>query len=61
MIPIYSVFDRIAIREIYTSGHSRIPVYDGSRDNILGVLLVKVMLLIEKFFDNNSLTLFFIV
>ncbi|CAG8786517.1 15246_t:CDS:2, partial [Acaulospora morrowiae] len=41
MIPIDSMMDRITIREIYLTGHSRIPVYEGSREHILGVLLVK--------------------
>lgn len=48
MISIDSILDRITIREIYTTGHSRIPVYEGSRDNILGVLLVKVVILLKK-------------
>ncbi|CAG8564366.1 11356_t:CDS:10 [Rhizophagus irregularis] len=42
MISIDSILDRITIREIYTTGHSRIPVYEGSRDNILGVLIPTV-------------------
>ncbi|RGB32113.1 hypothetical protein C1646_763297 [Rhizophagus diaphanus] len=45
MISIDSILDRITIREIYTTGHSRIPVYEGSRDNILGVLLVKSLIM----------------
>jgi CBS domain containing-hemolysin-like protein len=48
MISIDSVLDRINIREIYTTGHSRIPVFEGTRDNILGVLLVKVIILYLK-------------
>lgn len=58
MISIDSILDRITIREIYTTGHSRIPVYEGSRDNILGVLLVKVVILKKK--KKNLLYMFFI-
>ncbi|GBB99088.1 hypothetical protein RclHR1_03410001 [Rhizophagus clarus] len=45
MIPNDSILDRITIREIYMNGHSRIPVYEGSRDHILGVLLVKSLIM----------------
>ncbi|RIA85012.1 hypothetical protein C1645_858325 [Glomus cerebriforme] len=47
MISIDSILDKITIREIYTTGHSRIPVYEGSRDNILGVLLVKTLIMLN--------------
>ncbi|CAG8615693.1 3790_t:CDS:10 [Funneliformis mosseae] len=45
MIPIETTLDRITMRDIYTTGHSRIPVYDGSRDKILGVLLTKLLIM----------------
>ncbi|CAG8458072.1 6817_t:CDS:10 [Diversispora eburnea] len=40
MIPIDSIMDRITLREIYSTGHSRIPVYGESRENILGSLIM---------------------
>ncbi|CAG8563773.1 648_t:CDS:2 [Acaulospora colombiana] len=42
MISMDCIMDRNTLKKIYLTGHSRIPVYEGSRENILGVLLVKV-------------------
>jgi metal transporter CNNM len=34
--------DRTLLTRIVESGHSRIPVYEGQRENIIGILLSKV-------------------
>eukprot|EP00123_Amoebidium_parasiticum_P009102 comp19244_c0_seq1/m.22023 comp19244_c0_seq1/g.22023 ORF comp19244_c0_seq1/g.22023 comp19244_c0_seq1/m.22023 type:complete len:485 (-) comp19244_c0_seq1:213-1667(-) len=39
------ILDEKLIQEIVDTGHSRIPVYDGSKDNIVGALLVKKLVL----------------
>ncbi|CAG8742850.1 16756_t:CDS:2 [Racocetra persica] len=45
MINVNTILDRNTMHEIFLSGYSRIPVYEGSRNNIKGVLLVKSMIL----------------
>ena len=30
--------------QIYEQGYSRIPVYEGTKDNVIGVLLVKMLI-----------------
>ncbi|CAG8563853.1 9623_t:CDS:2 [Paraglomus occultum] len=45
MMPHDAVIDRKTMEEIAIRGHSRIPVYKGWRENIIGVLLVKSFLL----------------
>ncbi|CAG8768263.1 4302_t:CDS:10, partial [Racocetra persica] len=45
MLPIDTVMDRITMREIYSTGHSRIPIFGGSRQNIIGVLLTKSLIM----------------
>ena len=41
MLDSSSHFDLNLLREIRSQGHSRIPVFHESRDNIIGILLVK--------------------
>ncbi|CAG8571044.1 7630_t:CDS:2 [Acaulospora morrowiae] len=61
MISNDSIMDRDTMGRVYSTGHSRIPVYEGSRENILGVLLVKSLvtynpdeaLPLKKFRINN--------
>ena len=36
-----------ALRSILGSGHSRVPVYKGSRQQVVGLLLVKELLLLD--------------
>ncbi|CAG8455229.1 9643_t:CDS:2 [Dentiscutata heterogama] len=45
MISIDTILDRKTMTEIYTSGYSRIPVYEGSHKIIKGVLLTKSLIL----------------
>ena len=55
MIPIEDVFsldadetlDKKRVNEIFTSGYSRIPVYSGSKNNIVGLILTKDLILID--------------
>jgi len=36
-----AVVNRALMKEVIDMGHSRIPVYDGNRENIIGLILVK--------------------
>ncbi|KAJ1673177.1 hypothetical protein EV182_005746, partial [Spiromyces aspiralis] len=47
MIDANSCLDRSLMTEILRRGHSRVPVYEHSRDNIIGVLLVKSLILLD--------------
>lgn len=41
MIPIETVLDPITVSEIVQIGYTRIPVYEGTRDNVVALLHVK--------------------
>jgi len=43
------------LREIYSKGHSRIPVYEKSKNNIVGVLMARDLILINP--DKALITL----
>ena len=47
LLDLSSVLDFRTIASVMQSGHSRIPVYDGERHNIVGLLLVKDLALID--------------
>ncbi|KAJ1724908.1 hypothetical protein LPJ61_005694 [Coemansia biformis] len=47
MVDINACLDRVLLTEMLHQGHSRVPVYDGDRENIVGVLLVKSLLLLD--------------
>ncbi|RKP37167.1 hypothetical protein BJ085DRAFT_2481, partial [Dimargaris cristalligena] len=47
MIDIESIMDRRTMTEIMRAGHSRVPVFEGSRHRIVGVLLVKSLILVD--------------
>lgn len=49
MITIETVLDPIAVSEIVQSGYTRIPVYDGSKDNVVALLNVKGCSFFEAF------------
>lgn len=59
MVPIKDVFmlskdavlDKEAFRVILATGHSRIPVYSGTRDNVKGLLLTKCLLSVDSSAD----------
>ncbi|KAJ1973357.1 hypothetical protein H4R35_004164 [Dimargaris xerosporica] len=46
-ISIDSIMDRATMTKIVRAGHSRVPVYQGDHDNIVGVFLVKTLILID--------------
>ncbi|KAI9471453.1 hypothetical protein LPJ78_005073 [Coemansia sp. RSA 989] len=47
MVDIDARLDRSLLTEMLRQGHSRVPVYEGSRENIVGVLLVKSLILLD--------------
>ncbi|KAJ2808211.1 hypothetical protein H4R21_000167 [Coemansia helicoidea] len=47
MVDAHARLDRALLTEMLRQGHSRVPVYDGDRENIVGVLLVKSLLLLD--------------
>lgn len=47
MLDIDLVVDKELLRTIYTKGYSRIPVYEGSRDRTVGILLTRDLILIN--------------
>ncbi|KAJ2609716.1 hypothetical protein H4S08_003929, partial [Coemansia sp. RSA 1365] len=47
MVDISAQLDRQLLTEMVRRGHSRVPVFDGQRDNIVGVLLVKSLVLLD--------------
>jgi CBS domain containing-hemolysin-like protein len=47
MLDIDLVVDKELLRTIYTKGYSRIPVYEGSRERIVGILLTRDLILIN--------------
>eukprot|EP00347_Sterkiella_histriomuscorum_P010390 403376482 len=55
MLDINSVLDRDMLRQIYTQGFSRIPVYQGSRDKIVGILMARDLILINPDKQNISI------
>ncbi|CAB3262331.1 unnamed protein product [Arctia plantaginis] len=52
MLPISSVLDFETMSEIIKSGYSRIPVYEGSRTNIVTVLFIKDLAFVDP--DDNT-------
>ncbi|KAI0243475.1 hypothetical protein L0F63_006641 [Massospora cicadina] len=42
MVDLDSQLDWVTLRDIQRSGHSRVPVFEGNRDNVIGLLLVKM-------------------
>ena len=55
MLELNTVIDRDVLGNIYKKGFSRIPVYDGERGNIVGVLMSKDLILLNP--DRDHLTL----
>lgn len=47
MLDINTQFDHRRLREIYSKGFSRIPIYEGARDNIVGILMARDLILIN--------------
>ena len=55
MLDINSNFDEVLLRQIYIKGFSRIPIYEGSRENIIGILIARDLILIN--IDRGFMTL----
>ena len=55
MLEINTKIDANSMREIYKKGHSRIPVYEHNKDNIIGILMSRDLLLINPDRVNVSL------
>ena len=55
MLEINTHLDHRMLREIYSKGFSRIPIYDKNKDNIVGVLMARDLILINP--DKALITL----
>lgn len=47
MLDINRKLDKVTMKEISEKGHSRVPVYDGDRENIAGLLFVKSLIMVD--------------
>lgn len=47
--------DKKLLREIYSKGYSRIPIFEGKRENIIGLLLTRDLILINP--DKGLITI----
>ena len=54
MLDINTKLDQNTLREIYSKGFSRIPIYEGVKNNIIGILMARDLILInpEKYTIN---------
>lgn len=55
MLEINTQLDHKIMREIYSRGFSRIPIYETARDNIVGILMARDLILINP--DKALITL----
>jgi len=55
MLEINTYLDHRVLREIYSKGFSRVPVYDKTKDNIVGILMTRDLILINP--DKALITL----
>lgn len=55
MLDIDSQLDKELLKEIYSKGYSRIPIYEGKRENIVSVLLSRDLILINP--DKRKITI----
>jgi magnesium and cobalt transporter len=56
MLSIDAVYEEV-LHLVIDSGHSRFPVYDGQRDNIIGILMAKDLLKLQRAPELNLRTL----
>lgn len=49
------VVDKELLRLIYSKGYSRIPVYQGREDNVVGILMARDLILINP--DHRRITI----
>jgi len=47
MVDLDGYLDWVSLRDIQRAGHSRIPVFEGARNNLVGVLLTKTLILLD--------------
>jgi metal transporter CNNM len=47
MLEINTPLDHKMLREIYSKGYSRIPIYENSKNNIIGILMARDLILIN--------------
>ena len=47
MLDINTVLDHKMLREIYSKGFSRIPIFEKTKDNIVGILMSRDLILIN--------------
>jgi len=55
MLEINTYLDHRVLREIYSKGFSRVPVYENTKDNIVGILMTRDLILINP--DKALITL----
>lgn len=55
MLEINTLLGHKTLREIYSKGFSRIPIYEQTKDNIVGILMARDLILINP--DKNLITL----
>ena len=55
MLDINTTINREITQEIYTRGFSRIPVFDGDRQNFCGILMAKDLILFNP--DRDQMTI----
>lgn len=55
MLEINTLLGHKALREIYAKGYSRIPIYEKTKDNIVGILMARDLILINP--DKALITL----
>lgn len=48
MLEINSIIDNSLLKRIYVEGYSRIPIYEGERENIVGVLMARDLILLSS-------------
>ena len=47
MLEIHTILDHKTLHEIYQKGFSRIPIYEKYKDNIVGILMARDLILIN--------------
>ena len=55
MLDIDLPVDKELLRNVYSKGYSRIPIYEGKRDKIVGILLARDLILINP--DKRKITI----
>ena len=55
MLDVNTLINREVTQEIYTAGYSRIPIFEGNQNNIIGVLMAKDLILFNP--DRDQMTI----